>query len=52
MEDYNGNIKPRKDRNDPLQKIDCLIALVMALGRWMAIDAADAGQPSLMILGD
>jgi len=51
MIDYNDNIKPRKDRNDPLQKIDCLIALVMALGRWMAIDANESSGPSLMVIG-
>ena len=46
-EDYKGNIFPRKDKNDPLQKIDGLVALLMAMGRRMTLDAAPAGEPSL-----
>ena len=40
-EDRNGNIFPRKDKNDPRQKIDALVALLMAYGRWMTLDATE-----------
>lgn len=35
----NGDMRPSKDTNDPLKKIDGAIALLMALGRWLAIMA-------------
>jgi len=50
-EDYKGNIFPRRDRNDAKQRIDLLIALLMAFSRRMALDAADVGEPSVMALG-
>lgn len=50
MEDFKGNIYPRKDRDDPHQKIDGLVALLMAMGRLMALDAAPEAVPSLTFL--
>lgn len=47
MEDFKGNIYPRKDRNDPNQKIDGLVALLMAMGRRMAIEASPGAEPTL-----
>jgi phage terminase large subunit-like protein len=47
QEDMKGNIFPRKDRNDPRQKIDGLIAALMALGRRMTIDATES-RPEMM----
>jgi phage terminase large subunit-like protein len=45
QEDFKGNIYPRKDRDDPMQKIDGLVASLMALGRRMALDlAGDTGH--------
>jgi phage terminase large subunit-like protein len=41
-EDEKGNIYPRKDKADPRQKIDLVVALIMALGRQMTVDATDA----------
>ncbi len=49
QEDFKGNIFPRKDRNDPLVKIDGLIATLMALGRRMYLDATDR-EPSIVSL--
>jgi phage terminase large subunit-like protein len=51
VEDYKGNIFPRRDRNDPKQRIDLLIALLMAFSRRMALDAADVGEPTIMAMG-
>jgi len=42
MEDYKGNIYPRKDRDNPQVKIDGLVALLMAMGRRLDLDARDA----------
>ena len=50
LEDFKGNIYPRKDRDDPHQKIDGLVALLMAMGRLMALDAAPDAAPSLTFL--
>lgn len=47
MEDFKGNIYPRKDRDDPLQKIDGLVALLMAMGRRMSLEAAPEAAPTL-----
>lgn len=46
-EDFKGNIFPRKDRNNPLVKIDGLVALLMAMGRRMALEAEQTPEPSL-----
>ena len=46
-EDFKGNIFPRKDRNNPLMKIDGLIALLMAMGRRMSLEADQPAEPSL-----
>jgi phage terminase large subunit-like protein len=46
-EDYKGNIFPRKDRDDPQQKIDGLVALLMAMGRRMVIESTPGGEPTL-----
>ena len=47
-EDFKGNIFPRKDRDDPQQKIDGLVALLMAMGRRITIEATAAdAEPSL-----
>jgi len=46
-EDYKGNIFPRKDRDDPLQKIDGLVALLMAMGRRMLIESTPDAEPTL-----
>jgi phage terminase large subunit-like protein len=51
QEDMKGNIYPRRDRKDPAQRIDLLIALLMAFSRRMALDAADEGDPSIMVVG-
>jgi phage terminase large subunit-like protein len=51
LEDFKGNIYPRKDRDDPHQKIDGLVALLMAMGRRMALDAAPSSEtPGLTFL--
>jgi phage terminase large subunit-like protein len=50
LEDMKGNIYPRKDKNDKTQKIDGLVALLMAMGRRMAIDN-DEREPSLSFVG-
>ena len=50
LEDFKGNIYPRKDRDDPHQKIDGLVALLMAMGRLMALDAAPDAAPSLTFI--
>jgi phage terminase large subunit-like protein len=42
QEDMKGNIFPRKDRNDPRQKIDGLVAALMAMGRRMTLDATES----------
>lgn len=47
QEDFKGNIFPRKDRDDPHQKIDGLVALLMAMGRRMALEADPGATPSL-----
>jgi phage terminase large subunit-like protein len=49
QEDMKGNIFPRKNKADKSQKIDGLVALVMAMGRRMAIDA-DASDPEILSL--
>lgn len=46
-EDFKGNIFPRKDRANPLQKIDGLVALLMAMGRRMALEADQTSEPTL-----
>jgi phage terminase large subunit-like protein len=46
-EDYKGNIFPRKDRDNPLQKIDGLVALLMAMGRRMALESEGSSEPTL-----
>jgi phage terminase large subunit-like protein len=46
-EDYKGNIFPRKDRNDPLQKIDGLVALLMAMGRRMTLESSPTAEPTI-----
>jgi phage terminase large subunit-like protein len=47
MEDFKGNIYPRKDRDDPLQKIDGLVALLMAMGRRISLEAEPESSPTL-----
>jgi phage terminase large subunit-like protein len=47
-EDEKGNIFPRKDKSDPRQKIDGVIALLMALGRQMTLDATDT-TPEILL---
>jgi len=49
FEDAKGNIYPRKDRNDPNQKIDGVIAMLSAYGRRMTLDATEK-TPSLSFL--
>jgi phage terminase large subunit-like protein len=46
-EDFKGNIFPRKDRGNPQQKIDGLVALLMAMGRRMVLEADQGGEPTL-----
>lgn len=46
-EDFKGNIFPRKDKDNPLQKIDGLVALLMAMGRRMALEAEETSEPTL-----
>jgi len=46
-EDFKGNIFPRKDRGNPQIKIDGLIALLMAMGRRMALEAEQTSEPTL-----
>lgn len=46
-EDFKGNIFPRKDRDNPLQKIDGLVALLMAMGRRMSLEAESSNEPTL-----
>jgi len=46
-EDFKGNIFPRKDRDNPLQKIDGLIALLMAMGRRMVLESEGSSEPTL-----
>lgn len=50
LEDMRGNIYPRKDRDDPHQKIDGLVALLTAMGRRMALDATADAAPSLTFI--
>lgn len=47
IEDFKGNIYPRKDRNNPAQKIDGFIALLSAMGRLMALEAQPTSEPEL-----
>jgi phage terminase large subunit-like protein len=49
QEDYKANIFPRKAKNEPLVKIDGLVAALMGLGRWMFLDATE-NAPSLVVL--
>lgn len=49
QEDMKGNIFPRKDKNDPLVKIDGLVAALTGLGRMMFLDAT-AREPSMVFL--
>jgi len=49
QEDNKGNIFPRKDKNNPLVKIDGLVAALTGLGRWMFLDATDRA-PSMVFL--
>lgn len=37
--DANGNVKPVKPSDNHPQKIDGVIAMLMALGAWMATDS-------------
>jgi phage terminase large subunit-like protein len=46
-EDFKGNIFPRKDRDNPLLKIDGLIALLMAMGRRMVLESEGSSEPTL-----
>jgi len=46
-EDFKGNIFPRKDRADPTKKIDGLVALLMAMGRRLALELVTDTAPSL-----
>jgi len=46
-EDFKGNIYPRKDRDNPQQKIDGFIALLSAMGRLMALEAQPTSEPDL-----
>jgi phage terminase large subunit-like protein len=47
----NGDIRPVKDRNNKMQKIDGTVALLMALGRRMVLDADNKGRGSVFMLG-
>jgi phage terminase large subunit-like protein len=47
VEDFKGNIFPRKDRDDPQKKIDGLVALLMAMGRRMALESTPGTEPTL-----
>lgn len=49
-EDYKGNIFPRKDKDNPQQKIDGLIALLMAMGRRMVLESEGSSEPTLMFV--
>jgi phage terminase large subunit-like protein len=49
QEDMKGNIFPRKNKDDPLVKIDGLVAALMGLGRWMFLDASEI-TPSITLL--
>lgn len=46
-EDFKGNIYPRKDRDNPQQKIDGLVALLMAMGRRMVLESETTSEPTL-----
>lgn len=47
----NGNVYPRKDKNDAFAKIDGAVALLMALARFMVLDAEAPGEgASLMFM--
>jgi phage terminase large subunit-like protein len=46
-EDFKGNIFPRKDKDNPQQKIDGLIALLMAMGRRMVLESEGSSEPTL-----
>jgi phage terminase large subunit-like protein len=48
-EDEKGNIFPRKNKDDPLVKIDGLVAALTALGRRMFLDATER-DPSIVFL--
>ena len=49
QEDMKGNIFPRKNKDDPLVKIDGLVAALTGLGRMMFLDATDR-DPSMVFL--
>ena len=49
QEDMKGNIFPRKNKDDPLVKIDGLVAALTGLGRMMFLDAT-ARDPSMVFL--
>lgn len=51
LEDFKGNIYPRKDRDNPQQKIDGFIALLSAMGRLMALEAEPVTDPGLSFIG-
>jgi phage terminase large subunit-like protein len=46
----NGDMRPVKDRNNKLQKIDGTVALLMALGRRLVLDADGKGQANIGLL--
>lgn len=46
----NGDMRPVKDKNNPLQKIDGTVALLTALGRRLVIDADGKGKADLGFL--
>jgi phage terminase large subunit-like protein len=48
-EDQKANIFPRTDKTDGLAKIDGAIALLMALARFMALDAEPVADVDAMI---
>jgi phage terminase large subunit-like protein len=51
QEDMKGNIFPRKNKDDPLVKIDGLVATLTALGRRMFLDCTERA-PSMLFLTD
>ena len=48
--DEKDNIYPRKDKNQPGQKIDGVIAVIMALARWMAVAEESGNGYELLVV--
>jgi phage terminase large subunit-like protein len=46
----NGDMRPVKDKNNKVQKIDGTVALLMAMGRRLVLDADGKGHSTLHIL--